>query len=370
MKRIRTHAPKATVIAVGAALLLAVSLPGIAAAAPVPIRFDISLGAACVGGTANADAAVNLVWKNAIGAVKAQVTVTSIYGRWSYCAPNPSTVAAVGDSIKASAGSSTHTLVLPRLTVNVNRVDDVVRGEAPAGAMVRLSCWGGPLPTFEPCQWRARVRVAANGSWSLRPGWDILGGESFGLRWLSPSGDKVWADGTGPFVTVTLGSSRFSGATRPNQTAHLVMRDGTSFDVLAMGSAVSDASGGNFSGRFRDNEGHAVSISATDILSSDISPDIDWVVPDIEASASASTDVVSGRCFDAGTAGDLVQIRLSRAGQERGWAIEGTENDGSFAVYMPGIGFPDPAVVKSGDKILISCMQSNADWVQMSFIVP
>lgn len=367
MKRIRTHAPKATVIAVGAALLLAVSLPGIAAAAPVPIRFDIYLGGQCVDGVASPDAVVDVVWKDATGAVKARVTALNFYGRWSYCAPDPSTVVEIGDSIKASDGSSTRTLVLPRLTVNVNRVDDVVRGKGPAGAMLRLNCGGGPFPSpFEPCQWHANVRVAASGSWSLRPGWDLLGGESFGIRWLSAAGDKVWAFGAGPFVTVTLGSSRFSGATRPNRTAHLVIRDGTTFDVLATGSAV----GGGFSGRFRDNQGHAVPISAGDILSSDISPDIDWIVPDIDAAASPSTDVVSGRCYDAGTAGDVVKIRLFRAGQQRGWAIEGTESDGSFSVYFPGIVFPDPAVVKSGDRILISCMQTNADSVQKSFIVP
>ncbi len=92
------------------------------------------------------------------------------------------------------------------------------------------------------------------------------------------------------------------------------------------------------------------------------------IVPEIEATASAATNIVSGRCFDTGRSDRLVFLHLFRSGHERGWALEGTEEDGSFAIDMLADGFRDSVNVKVGDRILVMCMQTGGDWVQRNIV--
>jgi hypothetical protein len=341
-----------------------------AAATTYPITFDyVPIGRAFITGTATPNATVSLVWKDANGAVKLQQTFSvNEYGDWDYFEPDSSSpVVAIGDRLRASDGSSTHTLVIPELTMNINRVNGVMKGRGPAGEYVKLQCGGSPFKTFEPCIWQKKLRVGEDGRWVYRnfSNDGLIGGSTMYVRWRSDAGDKVLVEATSPFVAITLGSSRFSGAGHAYDQVQITIADATTLDVKATGTALAHAAGGAFSGRFLDDQGERVAISAGDRMTANIASDADWIVPEVEGHANPSTDTVSGRCFDAGTALPFARVLLFRAGHERGDAWPNVAADGSFAFDFTDGGFyVDPAVIKSGDRLVIMCMQAGGDWVQ------
>ena len=341
-----------------------------AAAATYPITFDyVPIGRAFIFGTATPNATLTLVWKDGNGALKLQQNLTvNEYGDWDYFMPESSSpVVAIGDRLKASDGSSTHTLVIPELTMNINRVNGVMRGRGPAGEYVKLLCNGGPFPTFEPCIWHKKLRVGEDGRWVYRnfANDGLIGGWSMFLRWRNDGGDRVFVEATSPFVAITLGSSRFSGAGHSYDQAQITIADGTPLGVKATGEALAHAAAGAFDGRFVDDQGQRVPVSAGDRLTANIASDADWIVPEVEGEANPSNDTVSGRCFDTGTSLGVARVLLFRAGHRRGDAWPNVEADGSFAFDFTDGGFyVDPAVIKSGDRLVIMCMQTGGDWVQ------
>ena len=366
------RARRFTVAALASTLMLTVVAPGAlagAAPAPTPITFDyLQLGLECVYATAAPSVAVTLTWKDSAGSLKFRETqVSTESGSLYYCSSDASVVIAIGDRLRATDGSTTHRLVVPRLTIDVNRVRNKLNGAGPAGATLRLECGGGPLPRFEPCLWHKRVTVNDAGRWSKVVPWDVIGGEMFFVRWKSGGGDFVYAMAITPFVTVTLGKSQFTGATGAGQAAHLTLSDPTTHEVVATGSGIGDPNG-RFSARFRDEAGNPVPVSPGHELDGYVAPDADMIVPDINATASAATNIVSGRCFDTGRSNHTVFIHLYRYGHERGWALEDTEADGSFTIDFMADGFRDTADVKAGDRILVQCMQTGGDWVQRNIV--
>ena len=82
------------------------------------------------------------------------------------------------------------------------------------------------------------------------------------------------------------------------------------------------------------------------------------MVPAIDAMAMAATDEVAGQCANA-VAPDLSMIRLFRTGFVRGWAVEPAAFDFNFR----HVDWVDPANVRQGDRIVVSCPQTDFDWV-------
>jgi hypothetical protein len=353
-------------------MMLAALAPGVlGGAAPRPIVFDyLRLGSQCVYATAPAGATVELVWKNADGGLKLRETqVAGDSGDLYYCSSAASKVLTIGDRLKANDGSRTHKLVIPRLTINVDRALDKVKGTAPAGSTLRVECDGDGLPSFEPCIWTKRATSSTSRKWSAKVPWDVIGGRQMLVRWRSAAGDIVYASAVTPYVSVTLGKARFSGATKAGQTAHLTLRDPGTHEVKADGDAMGDASDGRFQGEFTMG-GDAVPVSAGDELTADTPADANLIIPDIEGTASASTNIVSGRCFDTGRFTGTIFVELIRGGERDGWAFGDPDESGSFSLDFNGeIGFKDAADLEVGDTLLVRCMQAGGDWVQREVVV-
>ncbi len=367
------RARKLSIAALASAMMLVALAPGaFAGAAPRPIVFDyLQIGSPCVYATGPASVRVKLVWRDSNGALKFRETqVANESGDLYYCPPDLSTVLAIGDRLKATDGSVTHKLVIPNLTINVNRVTDKLKGTAPAGGTLRAECGGGPLPSFEPCLWHKRVTVNAEGKWSKSYPFDAIGGELFYVRWRSAAADIVYALAVTPFVAITLGESTFSGATKAGQTAHLKLHDPATHAVKADDDAVGDDSGGRFEGEFAAPDGASVPVSPGDELTADIAADANLIVPDVDGTASAETNIVSGRCFDTGRFTGTVFIELFRGGERSGWAFGEPDEGGNFAVdfLTDGTGFKDPADLEVGDDLLVRCQQTGGDWVQLNVV--
>ena len=333
--------------------------PGAVAAGTSTLAFTALIGNPCVTiDGATPDANVKLVIRDSFGTLLVRQDLSAdISGSASYCAGFG---IATGHKLKAVTASDEHVLVVPELSIRLNRVTDRLRGTGPAGATLRIRCErADPFRHFEPCIWRDGVTVGSDGDWATNVPFDFIGGAEFFVRWRSGE-DQVIAWGTAPFISVTLDRSRFDGATRSGAVSHVELEGKASTTVIG------DPFDGTFRDRFRDDLDEPVDLAPGDILVTDISPDAHFIVPNIDATVGVNSDVVSGRCYDTGSSARLVQVLLHRSGKERGWALLDTEADGSFSFDFQTDGDPfwTNADVRDGDRLTVRCMQVEGDWVQ------
>jgi hypothetical protein len=97
--------------------------------------------------------------------------------------------------------------------------------------------------------------------------------------------------------------------------------------------------------------------------------DMKFRVRDIEINVDVAGDIVDGRCLNTSTGGRLEVIRDGRG---VGYAHFGTEDDGSFSIFMgegETLGY-DPANIHGGDKIRVTCLLAKGDALVKSIIVP
>jgi len=343
--------------AAGALLMVAAAAP---VSAATPPQFQVSIGDNCVRGMARPNASMHLVWKDADGAVKANqvITVTDI-GEWVFCA-RATTLVASGDRLRATIGSTTRTFTVPQLSIRINRETNI-KGTGPAGASLKVYC-GSHAWEFEPCTNWSTVIVNGKGKWSL--GWRFAGGESTIVRWRDAMGDRVDASATAPFVIVTLDKPRFLGVYHRNSTATVQLFEPSFDGLLAVGRAAGAATDGSFVGKLRDPEGRLYATTPGDHMLANIGPNADWFVPDIDATASAATQIVSGECVERGTAlSGGFKVQLYRNGRfvdsvahlwDPGpWEFNWNE-DTSFS-----------SEIRPGDKLTVMCeIGDRGDWAQ------
>lgn len=108
------------------------------------------------------------------------------------------------------------------------------------------------------------------------------------------------------------------------------------------------------------------------VLDTALWPDMDWIVPNITASADAATDIVKGTCADTGNLSDVAFVEIHRTGVTRGFAIPSVDSTGNFKVNFNRRGdmFFDRANIKHGDAVVVRCMLDTGDWVAADFMVP
>jgi hypothetical protein len=352
----RGKVPGAAFGAFLAAMLLVGLLPGSVAAATSNLAINLpAVGGSCMYVTAPANKTLGLTWKDASGAVKEVASVPTGVGDPMYCSTN--NVIAVGDKIKVSYGSHSHKLIVPNVAVTVNRITDVIKGTGPAGTRLRIECGHYPFGQFEPCQWTKSVTVNSQGKWSARVPFELFGGWTMDVRWRNAYGDEVYYETTVPYFAVYLGKARFSGVTTPLDSATVTVLNST-MAPKGSGSAASGPRVGSFAGKFRNAKGRLVTVLPGDLVSSSVSPDASFVVPQISATATAADDHVWGQC-EATDSYLTVYVELYRNGRLLGAADEGM-NDGTFDFNFRHT-FPRSVNVRAGDKLLVQCIQGEGD---------
>ena len=339
-------------------------LPGTAAAAEPPIRFELGLRSPgeCVYVFTATDTPTDVTLRSASGQLKAQVTMAP--DEYYFCLDG-STWVDSGDKLKASDGSYTRKFVVPDLSVEIDRVHNVYMGSGPAGRTVFLDY---PGSLFGDVGETAGARVGEDGNWSFNPHHDLVWSMGGYVSWRSPNGDKVHASGAVPFMTLTIGKAGFSGWTSSLGHVDASLTDGHA----GIASVVADIRGA-FAGKFLNSNGRAVKAAAGDrFMAPSLASDADWVVPDIEATANATNDVVQGDCQRTGSVSDLGNVQVVRSGHVRGRAYVGLDESGHFRIDFGGRATPGftPANIKSGDTISVGCMIATGDWVQRSFTAP
>ncbi len=361
MRSLHLGRGKATGALAGAVLvatLLIGALPGSAVAATSNLAIYLpAVGGNCIYVTAPADKTLTLTWKDASGTVKEVASIPTGVGDPAYCSSKK--VIAVGDKLRVRYGSHSHKLTVPNVTVKVNRVTDRISGTGPVGKRLRIECGALPFGQFEPCQWAKSVTVSSAGTWSAKVPIDLYGGWTMSVKWHNAYGDVVYYETTVPYFVVYLGKARFTGVTTPLDSATVTVAD-LSLTPKGSGSGASGPREGTFAGKLRDADGHLVTVTPGDFVSSSVSSDASFVVPQISATATAADDHVWGQCELTSSYKD-VYVELYRNGRLRGAADEGM-NDGTFDFNFRHV-FPRSVNVMAGDKLLIECIEGEGDRV-------
>lgn len=357
---------RGTLAGLAAVLAIGLLLPAGVAAAPAQIRFDLELGSpgACIGVHSPPNETFHIVWRGAGGELKAQISGLS-EGSVAICPDDDSTFVAPGDRIKARVGNYTRNYVVPNLSLRVDRVGDVIHGTGPAGRTLIVQWSGG---RFGDTVQSRGVRVAQDGTWS----WPryVSGGTNASVSWTSPNDDSLWIYGSAAYLTVTLGKAAFNGAAPPLTEVDITVENGnTSHGETTAGP------NGVFSGSFRKPNGRVDAIAPGDHISApDVAADMDWVVPDVQISADAATEMVTGQC-----GGELAAISLYRSGHQfpRGFVLvspgvndefEFDFSDPSASEYETGLE-SNPANVRSGDRLNVECIVETGDVVLLRSVV-
>jgi hypothetical protein len=340
-------------------LLVAAVLPAYAAAhTPThPIAFYVSIGGECISGTATDGASVTLTLKSAQGRVKERATVESASGTGSFehCWSDGDVVE-IGDRIRAYDGTSGHLLVVPTLSLVINRVDDYFKGRAPAGDYVRLTSHYGW--EFPGTSWR--IRANSEGMWGYRPqGFEVTGQQQMSLTWKSDANDVVGISAYGPHVDVTIGSAVVRGSTRANRVATVVLRRAGSNHVAA--TAVTRAGpDGLFQTKFRNQSGLPVKARVGDRITSDVSPDEDWIVPNVTLNVDAESGEATGTCTESTS---IITVRVIRNGYSDGSTTFPQDDLGSFETGM-GV------ELVPGEAVTVTCFwEGDGDLVGRQVIV-
>ncbi len=359
-----------------AALLLVTVLPSVAAAATRPTRFQLYLNSSCVGGVSSDGAMVELTWRRASGKLVHHATYTAgtFGGYWEACAGDGFTTPRlkIGDQLEAKVGATVRRFTVPTLTLRFDRAANLFKGRAPADTSIRLAF---PLGLYADYEVDRRVPVGSDGTWRYRePGFDIMGGQYAYMRWKSARNDLLTVDAIAPLIRLTLADSRFTGAQHPGVSFQARLLDGSSGEVLGTGKATATIDG-VFAGRFRDSAGELVPVSAgMRVKALQLATDANWIVPNITGSANADSDVVKGRCFDAGTSDRWYEARVfAPDGDTRALSAGSTSSNGSFEVDFGDESngmFYSPGDVRSGDRLVIGCLQRSGDFAQREIIVP
>lgn len=356
MIRGRGKVPGAAFGAFLAAMLLFGLAPGSAAAATSNLAIYLpAVGGSCMYVTAPPGKTLSLTWRNASGAVKEVASVPTGVGDPMYCSTR--NVIAVGDKIKVSYGAHSHKLTVPNVTVSTNRVTNRISGTGPAGVRLRIECGHSPYDQFEPCLWAKAVTVSSTGTWSVKVPFDIFGGWTMDVRWRNAYGDVVYYETAVPYFEVYLGKAKFAGFTTPLDSATVTVAD-SSLNPKGSGTAASGPREGAFAGKLRNAKGRLVSVAPGDVVSSSVSDDASFIVPQISATATAADDHVWGACELTGPY-KWVFVELYRNGRRLGTANEGA-SDGTFDFNFRHVFFQS-VNVRVGDKLLIECIQGEGD---------
>ena len=353
-----------------AVIVFAGLLPAGVTAAPV-MTFGLEgdglmLRSNCVGGRGPINAAVHVVWKSAGGSVKAAVDLTTgSGGSWGYC--SPSNQLRVGDTIRATSGSSARTFTMRDVTLNGNRVTHRFSGIGLPGATGDLWFHSGIFADFYE---NYQVVADSQGHWSFPDG--AYGGIDATIDWVTTQGDWLHAAILVPYVDVTIGRATTEGGSSALSAVSVNLRDPATNALRGRATATS-ANWGFFSGSFRDAAGDLVAVRVGDRVVSPIASSLDWHVPEITGSADVANDLVAGKCFSTEIEANFAVARVYRTGEFRGIAISDVDANGEFTMDFgrtePDLMY-DPANIKHGDRIRVSCYYDTYDIVNFAFRVP
>lgn len=358
-RRVRPLAAVATLTLAAAAVA-----PTSANASPSFV-FYVFYGSPCVNGTGPANDTLTITLRNGAGTlVGTRSATTNGSGAISMSSCFNRGITGL-DHIKATDKSVSRGIAVPKLTINVNRVTDVVSGHAPAGKSV----------TFSGChyaQWldcmsiTGGVTATGSGTYSkdFTPTVDLRGTDFVYADYFGPAGDRFEVERYVQTMQVDVGTKYLLGYTNPGThvTVQLKTASGT---LKGTASDVADAASGYWSANLRNSGGTAVMARAGQTVRGTWAGDGALTIPTTSVTGNAATDHISGRCL----VGSPVKVRAYHPDFSDTAFAAGTANGtGNFNVDMSSVAFPID--LRHGDLIEAWCLTPHGDAVEFTGSVP
>ena len=350
------------VFALATATFAAIAAP--VAAAPRPLQAIVGVGGGCIGGQAKPNTFVKAVVRDSTGETKIRTAATvDAQGSWNACIDLSAEPIGSGDKIRLLDFETGQTLnfTIPRVTMTVNRVTDVVSGTAPAGMKLTVEAADsqGILFGDQPYDLIKHVTTSSGGTWSHNfgsNGINLIGGAQLEVRESLKSGNVlIYRDMYVPGVQITLGSSEFFGFIAPYK--HIGIKLDQGGNRVATGDAVGADVSSGFDGRFVDAQGELYRVAGGEMFHAPaLGSDASWRIPEINGTANAQSDVVTGTCF----ANDPFVVEAGLFA----FASGTSDSNGNFSSDLT-----DTGGIAHGDAVLIACLSSGGDVVVQNLTV-
>jgi hypothetical protein len=366
LPRFPFHVPRRYLVA----LVIGALLP-ITAAAPVSAALGIKIvayyGDCNFGGnSAGANKTIKLVWKDSSGSLKSTQTVKSkANGTWASRCEALERVE-VGDTIKATIGTSSHLVTAPRLTASVDREANTVSGFGPVNSntfQVDVYSYGGGFTitnhsTLTPSS-------GGTGAWStdFTGLLDILGWDDVFVAWGNGHGDVFIRYETAPGLRVWLGRSAVTVAGDPGN--HVQVDLSTSGSVLRASTSGSLDFYGYLYSEFPDADAGGVRPVAGDQVAADFAGDATFAIPSMHATGNVTSDKVAGQCPH--NDGYLVRVLSPDGSKSQARAGKATSPTGTFTANFATAPTFD---IRAGSKIDLYCGLPSGDVVARRSTVP
>ena len=341
-------------------MLALLAAPGVAQAGPPAFTFDVTIGSSCARGTGPASSTIELTLLDRDDVVIDTETVTSDgSGNWFTSECFWFNLHGT-DKIRAAVGPSSRTFQIPDITINVNRVTDVVNGRAPTSGTFHLyttlcyayDCSDGP---------NVNVNVASNGTYSrdFTALHNLNGGDRAFGRWTSPSGDEVDSQTrTFSYLSLAIADDNINGEGKPGQTVTVNLKTaggtllGSGTDTLAQRRPF-------ISLDLRTSSGLAAYPRTGHKVTSNLTSDANLTVPSITLTMT-DADTVSGHCFNNGAVYVYLDHYEPSYDWTQGYATAGST--GNFTLDIADTSNPS-FVPGSGDRWEVDCENAKGDIV-------
>jgi hypothetical protein len=249
---------------------------------------------------------------------------------------------------------------MPRISLTVDRVTDVVKGRAPKDRPLVVAVTPCLVPDGESCSGYLQFPAHSDDEGRFRKDMtslrDIIGGEQVAIMYLNAAGDRFWAMTYSPSFAVT-GPGKTSLSCAPGDRHVVRLRresgslKGTAVFAHPDRCALSDPA--DTQRRFKRN-GKPVDLVVGNVVKADIASDARFRWPDI--SIARDGNGAAGRCFP--TARYRLEVfrpddgALTRVGQASGT----TEADGTLAESAGAV-----FAVQPGDRLRLTCQTPKGD---------
>jgi hypothetical protein len=251
----------------------------------------------------------------------------------------------------APGGVRTRTVRIPNLTAVADRVDDFVRGRAPAGSVLAVeyrACEVGACP--DPVNMTVQTNSDGRYRKNLPASVDVDGTDLFQVSYQSTHGDSFTRQARAPWMVIQARNHIEVGCqAKGTTTVKLRKSDGT---LRASKSLAVATECGFASGSFRKN-GHAVNIATSNRVSADFASDASLTWPAMSVGGSGT--MLFGRCLK--NAPWKVSFQRSSGGDN----VRGTTDaNGDFSVDVGAPAF------QSGDQLDLFCESTRGDFVRLA----
>jgi len=361
-----SRARRSAALAVAAALL-PVALIASPAAAVNHIHLLVGLGNCNFSGAnAIASTTVKVEWRDSEGRLKSKQSVKSnASGKFNTLCEFDELVEA-GDTIKTTGTNGTKTVTVADLSLQVDRASDVVAGTAPLleELVIEVDTYNGKFGV--PVVHTLNVQADGSGDWSADFGADsvdIKGWDDAFVVFENPGTvDTYYRHVIAQAARVFVGSPWVTLDGNPGDNVTLDLKDGAS--PLGTLGGYLDFWGTSVS-EFVDAGQRVVRPHIGNHVVSATYPDIDFTIPAVSATLSASSDKVTAHC---GQTGRGVSVwahtrNFSKAIERHGVTAAGDTFVANFA------NAPKFDLV-SGSKVDIYCKLAKGDVVAREYTLP